>query len=202
MSGIVHRIIFGRKWRSIGLKLEDFAAILELLDTTTYSHVAPYKDKDLLHEKYVREGLSIAQIATHFFSSKEAVRKGLIDAGIKLREPHRPHGRPSQPRYGERIVHGQARPHLAEQRTINAVRDLREQGLTLRQIARFLDQIGAPTKCRGRKWHPEMVSRILQAGSLEHSESPSSASAFGTTAQQSTKLIKSAKIGQRIAHNS
>lgn len=38
---------------------------------------------------------------------------------------------------------------------------MRESGLSLRQIAKFLDHIGVPTKCRGKKWHPEMIKRIL-----------------------------------------
>jgi len=38
---------------------------------------------------------------------------------------------------------------------------MRQSGMTLRQIARFLSEIGVPTKNRGKKWHPEMVNRII-----------------------------------------
>lgn len=149
-------------WRTNEIEREEFSAIPQLLDSVRYSHVAPYKDKHFLHQKYLTEGLSLAQIAAQTFSSKEAIRKGLLAAGIKLREPHRPHQRPSQPRYGQRLVNGSVAPHVAEQRTINAILDLHRQRLSLRQIARFLDQIRVPTKCRGKKWHPQMVARIIE----------------------------------------
>ncbi|MBI3294034.1 MAG: recombinase family protein [Deltaproteobacteria bacterium] len=47
---------------------------------------------------------------------------------------------------------------------IDAVMDMKAQGLSLRQIASFLDKVGVPTKRRGKAWHPEMVNRILEHG--------------------------------------
>lgn len=89
-------------------------------------------------------------------------------AGVALREPHQNHGRPSQPRYGQKRRGGHAVPHQAEQRVIKAVTQMKGQGLGLRQIARLLTQMGVPTKCRGKGWHPEMVNsmRSALAGSL------------------------------------
>ena len=107
------------------------------------------------------EGLSIAQIAREIFFSRDAVRRGLINAGILIREPHKSHGRTSQPKYGQKIRSGKASPHLAEQQMIATIRELREQGLTLRKIAMILSDMAVPTKKRGKAWHPEMVSRIL-----------------------------------------
>ena len=52
-------------------------------------------------------------------------------------------------------------PNMAEKRVIKAIIEMREQGMTLRQVASCLDHIGVPTKKRGKKWHPEMVKRIL-----------------------------------------
>lgn len=80
---------------------------------------------------------------------------------IPLRAAHQPHGRPSQPKYGARMQHGSLTPHLGEKRIINAIQELRGKGLTLRQIARFLTQAGVPTKCRGKRWHPQMVKRVI-----------------------------------------
>ena len=62
--------------------------------------------------------------------------------------------------------------HLAESRVIKAVDELRSQGLSLRQIAKFLDQIGVPTKCRGKKWHPEMVKRLLAISNTSSQSKP------------------------------
>ncbi len=36
------------------------------------------------------------------------------------------------------------------------------QGLSLRAIARTLSDLKIPTKLKGKAWHPEMVSRILE----------------------------------------
>ncbi len=107
-------------------------------------------------------GLSIRQIAAEFLSSKEAVRRGLIAAGIPLRGAHQPHGRQSQAQYGERRVNGKVVEYKVEQKVITAVKQMREQGLSLRQIAKNLSAMGVPTKCAGKKWHPEMVKRVLK----------------------------------------
>jgi hypothetical protein len=107
------------------------------------------------------EGLSIAQISSQIFSSKEAVRENLHRLGIPLREPHRPHGRPARAAYGEKKREGKLVSHLAEKRIVAAILDLKKQGLSLRQISGFLSKMKVPTKRRGKSWHPEMVKRIL-----------------------------------------
>ena len=43
---------------------------------------------------------------------------------------------------------------------------MRESGMSLRQIADFLSAIGVPTKKRGKKWHPQMIKRILEIKGL------------------------------------
>lgn len=80
---------------------------------------------------------------------------------IPAREPHLPHGHPSQPKFGEKIRKGKAVIHVVEQRVIETVWKLKEEGLSLRKIAEVLDQMKIPTKERGKKWHPEIVRRIL-----------------------------------------
>ncbi len=133
-------------------------------DTIEYYHAPLYLDNRFLHQKYLVEGLFIAQISALIFSSKEAVRRGLERASIPIREPHLPHhGRQSQPRYGQKRSSGQLAEHKTEQRVVNAIREMRANGLGLRAIARCLDEMKVPTKARGRKWHPTMVQRIIQA---------------------------------------
>lgn len=128
---------------------------------STIQHIPLYKSKSFLNQKYSVEGLSIAQIAALCFASKEAVRSSLLRFNIPLREPHKPHGRPAQPRYGEKVVKDQVVSHQAEQRAVDAILEMSAQGLSLRQIAKVLNQMKIPTKCRGKSWHPEMVKRIL-----------------------------------------
>lgn len=38
---------------------------------------------------------------------------------------------------------------------------MRDEGLSLRAIARCHDEMKVPTKNRGVKWHPEMIRRII-----------------------------------------
>ncbi len=153
-------------WRARPLKGEPFSSNLYLTDVIEFDPTRLYKDKSFLNQKYLVEGLSIAQIAAQIFSSKDAVRRGLIRHGIPIREAHKSHGRSAQVPFGQKRQQGRGVPHLGERRVIDAALGLRAQGLSLRQIARFLSQIGVPTKCRGKSWHPEMVERILERASV------------------------------------
>lgn len=132
-------------------------------DIITFAHTSLFHDKFVLHQKYVIEGLSIRQIADEFLSSKEAVRMGLLNAGIPLRERSKPHGRQSQVKYGQRRVQGKVVDNMKEQKIIVSVQQMWQQGLTLRQIAKNLSAMGVPTKCNGQKWHQEMVRRLLNS---------------------------------------
>lgn len=81
--------------------------------------------------------------------------------GIPIREPRHHHGNPSRPKYGRQIRKGREVDHQVERRTIDAIKELHVQKLSLRQIAKVLNQMKIPTKCRGKSWHPQMVKRIL-----------------------------------------
>jgi hypothetical protein len=88
---------------------------------------------------------------------------------MPVREPHQPHGHPSQLRYGQRLQKGRVVAHRTEQRVVEAILDLKAQGLGLRQIARTMTQLGISTKCRGKAWHPQMVERILSRHCSQYS---------------------------------
>lgn len=120
-----------------------------------------WKDKNFLHEKYVIQGLSIAQIAAQILSSREAVRMGLKGIGIKRKAPGKPGLRPAQVPYGFRRSEGLLVPHLGEQKIIQSVRKMSNDGLSYRKICEFLTSVGVPTKNKGKSWQPEMIRRIL-----------------------------------------
>ena len=82
-------------------------------------------------------------------SSTEAVHRGLERAGIPIREPHQPHGRHSQQRYGQKRPAGPVTEHNVEPRVVNAVREMKANGLSLRAIARCLNEMKVHTKQRG-----------------------------------------------------
>lgn len=120
-----------------------------------------FKNKFFLTQKYVVEGLSARQIALEIFSSKMAVLDALKRFGIPIRQPHQHHGHPSQPRYGQKYQKNKLKEHKTEQRVIRVVRELCEKGLSLRQIAGVLNEMKIVTKGKGKRWHQEMVRRIL-----------------------------------------
>lgn len=133
----------------------------QVIDTIDFNFEQLWKDKHFLHQKYVLEGLSIAQIAAEILSSREAVRMGLIEFGIKRKKRGEPGLNPSQAPYGYRKVEGKLISHLGEQRVIQSVKKMSESGLSYRTICEFLTSIKVPTKNRGKGWQPEMVRRLL-----------------------------------------
>ncbi len=78
-----------------------------------------------------------------------------------MREKSQHHGRPAQLKFGQRVIKDLLIDHKSEQRVVDSIRQMKDEGLSLRAIARCLDQMKVPTKMRGKKWHPEMVKRIL-----------------------------------------
>ncbi len=89
------------------------------------------------------------------------MRKKLKEIGVEFREHGQHHGRPAQVRYGQKIRCGRTESHLGELRVIKAVMEMQEGGLSLRKIAKVLTNFKVPTKCRGKKWHPQMIKRIV-----------------------------------------
>jgi len=136
---------------------------LEVIDTLRLFEPQTWRNKSFLHQKYAQEGLSILQIATLVASSKEAVRTEILKQGIVLRSKSQHHGNPAQARFGRRVIKGSVIEHKTEQRVVDSVRQMKDEGLSLRAIARCLDQMKVPTKMKGKKWHPEMVKRILDS---------------------------------------
>jgi len=109
----------------------------------------------------VTEGLSARQIAKEIFSSKMAVLDALVRFGIPIREAHYHHGHPSQPRFGQKYQKKKLINNREEQRAIRIIKYLRDKGLSMRHIARLLGEMKIATKNQGKRWHPEMVRRIL-----------------------------------------
>lgn len=109
----------------------------------------------------MEKGLSIAQIGELTVSPKSSVQSALKRFGIPLRRPHKAHGRPAQLPFGKRLWGGRVKDHPIEEKVIRAILKFKEQGMGVRDIARTLNNLGIPTKCQAKSWHPEMVRRIL-----------------------------------------
>ena len=120
-----------------------------------------WRSRTFLTEKYIENGVSIAQIAAETLSSRATVRAALIEFGIPLRKQGKPGLRPAQVPYGYRRSEGLLVPHLGEQRVIQSIQKMSKDGLSYRRICDFLTSVGVSTKNKGRGWHPEMIRRIL-----------------------------------------
>ena len=143
----------------------------QVRDTIEFIYEQLWKDKDFLHQKYVLEGRSIAQISEEILSSRAAVRDALIEFGIARKPQGKPGLRPAQVPYGYRMSNGLMVPHLGEQRVLSSVRKMADEGLSYRKICEFLTSVGVPTKNRGQRWHPEMVRRLLVRSTTAGSKS-------------------------------
>jgi hypothetical protein len=150
-----------RKWRANEGLSHNFSSSSYPTDIISFNVVPMYKSASFLHQQYVVNQLSIRQIANLCVSSKEAVRSNLHQFKIPLREKSKPHGRQPQLKFGHKRIKGKLDDHCGEQRVIKVVAQMKDEGLSLRAIARCLDEMKIPTKCRGKKWHPEMVKRAL-----------------------------------------
>lgn len=134
---------------------------LQIIDTIRLFEVPLFRNKSFLHQKYVVERLSIKQIATEIMSSTSSVRKGLLSFGIEIRSKSQHHGDPAQVKFGQKRKLGKLEDHQREQRVIKMIKHLKGQGLSLRAIAKTLNELKVPTKNQGKMWHPEMVKRVL-----------------------------------------
>ncbi len=108
-----------------------------LLDIIDFTCGRQYQQQSFLEQKYLAEKLSIAQIAELCFSSNAATSANLLRFKIPIREQGKPHGRPSQPRFGKKIINGTEVVHKYEARAIATVYELHKQGLSLRASPKF-----------------------------------------------------------------
>ena len=154
------------KWRGDGPVKLPLPPRAQVADLVRYREIPAYRIQSYLHQKYVAEGLSTRQIAAENLTSKFVVQGQLKQFGIPLRPAHKTGTQNASARYGTRRCKGKLIENLAEVRVIKAVVDMHQQGMSLRQIAKFLSQIGVPTKQRGKAWHPEMIKRILSNHSV------------------------------------
>jgi len=84
---------------------------LQVVKTVQFTTTPLFHDSAFLYQKYVNDGPSIKQIETEISPSRATEQKGLITANIKICEPHQHHARPSQPRFGQKVIHDKAKRH-------------------------------------------------------------------------------------------
>lgn len=124
--------------------------------------VRSYCDAFFLHQKYVVEGLTPAQIAAETFSSKKTVVSWLHRQKIPLK----PEGKTlSQTPYGFRRVHGRLLESPQEQKTISRLSDLQKQGFSYREMAEIMNSLKIPTRKLSGRWHIKTIHKVLTRSS-------------------------------------
>lgn len=151
-----------KNWRDERQLPELFTPPVYLIDIINISTSKPPLDLISLRQKYQEKGLSLRQISAETFHSRQVVSDALKADGVSLRAPGQGYGNPSQLRFGYRKERGRVVPHLGEQQVIGAIKDLREEGMTFRQIAQRMTALKIPSKNGKFKWHPMMVKRALE----------------------------------------
>jgi hypothetical protein len=124
-----------------------------------FSITRSYCDAFFLHQKYVVEGLTPAQIAAQTFSSKKTVLHWLRLQKIQVK-PEDLAG--SQTPYGFRRVHGRLTLHAQEQKTISRMADLKKQGYTYREIANVMNSLKVSGRKASGKWYLKTIYQILR----------------------------------------
>ena len=134
------------------------------------------KDLNFLIELFEKKGISLVSISENLDATTATGRlmlnllasvsqweREVIGERTKtvmryLKENNRVYSRPL---FGFDVVDGKLIPNLQEQRVIEEMKQLREQGLSYNRIAEYLRQKGVPTK-RGGRWDASTVKKILQ----------------------------------------
>lgn len=117
-------------------------------------------DLNSLHHKYYGNGLSLRQISKVTFHSKSTVANCLKKNGFKLRRPCHHHGNPSQLKFGFKKSNKGLEESESEKRVILLIKELKDEGLTYREIAKRMMAFKIPSKNGKKNWHPMMVKRI------------------------------------------
>lgn len=124
-----------------------------------FSITRSFREPIFLHQKYVLEGLTPAQIAAQTFSSKKTVVKWLQGLSIPLKPEDIP--ATSQTPYGFKRVHGRLVSDAKEEQNVQRLLELKKKGLTYREIAETMNSLKIHPRKSGGKWHLKTIYKIL-----------------------------------------
>ena len=132
---------------------------------STINVVPLFKNRDVLYHFYAEKGWSARQIAKELTSSHSTIIEQLRTFGIPIRDDqtqvHKKagYGLP----YGKVARKGDLLTNRREKKVIETMLKLREDGLSYRQIADYLDRRGIPTKTGRSHWKAASVMKIVKA---------------------------------------
>ena len=101
------------------------------------------------------------EIAEEFSYSKTHVRDLLLKYNIPLRKRSERYSSRCLT-YGKRRVSCKVVDHKGELRTIDTIKQMYSEGLSVSAIARFFNTMKVPTKQQGKGWHHHTIAQILK----------------------------------------
>ena len=120
------------------------------------------ENSGIFRKLYKDFGLTMTQIGEISGFSKTSIIETL--KGTDLGEVKKEHRIPSRPKFGEYInSKGIIKPLLGEQKIIQRMVKMRNNGDSFNQIAKWLRSAGITTKSGG-KWHHRTVQETLKKG--------------------------------------
>lgn len=133
-----------------------------------YQSTPLYQNEDFLREMYLEKRLSTRQISRAIRSARSTVKEALGRFGIPMRPEDEAHRlNKGQLGYGERMVNGEIVRHVAEQKVLTQMLELRQGGASYGKIANWLNTKAVPTKNRASKWDRPTVYKIIRNCSVE-----------------------------------
>ena len=122
----------------------------------------PSISESVLEQKYLKNGLSIREIADIFSCSKTKIRKLLLKYKIPLREPSKFHYKHNSNTYGKKKVKGKTVDHKRELKTIETIKRLYLKGINPVIIAKVLSTMKIPTKQQKKDWCHQTIIHLLK----------------------------------------
>jgi phosphopentomutase len=120
-----------------------------------------WRNKELLHQKYVVARRSLNELAVEFGVARQTISKQMKKFGIKTRVSGTVQNRKRGLAYGKKVKDREIVIHQREQEVIEKIKELRDQGFSYHKIADVLNVMGIKTKSRKVKWSGKTVWQVL-----------------------------------------
>lgn len=115
----------------------------------------PIQNSGLLRKLYLEKDLSSYEIHKKTNWSRTSISDALRSLGIE-----KPNRKAPVLSYGEKLIGTTRAVHKGEQKIIQKMLALLDEGQNLTQISKYLNSKNIPTK-RGGSWHPSTVKEII-----------------------------------------
>ena len=116
----------------------------------------PIQNSGLLRKLYLEKDLSSYEIHKKTNWSRTSISDALRSLGIE-----KPNRKAPVLSYGEKHIGTTRVVHKGEQRVIEKMLALLDEGQSFTQISKYLNNKNIPTK-RGGSWHPSTVKEIIK----------------------------------------